>query len=206
MKVVKISLMVLGGLFIIGSILRVPAVREQDRTEEVIAEIQAQRITMEDVMGENLPPAPDPEENNATIAGIDANGNDIRDDVELAIHERYPDNPALRAAMLQYALGLQHELTNVTNSETWVAAVEETSRANICIVRQGPEISGELTQEKANEVSAITDAWEEEVESMVHNTDARITRAEEISKFIDSFGRNTDRPACDIDPEEFNET
>ena len=40
--------------------------------------ILAQRITLADVMGENLPPEPNPEENNRTLAGIDANRNGIR--------------------------------------------------------------------------------------------------------------------------------
>ena len=43
-------------------------------------------------MGKNLPAQPDQKLNDSTIAGIDENKNGIRDDVELAIFKKYPDN------------------------------------------------------------------------------------------------------------------
>ena len=39
-----------------------------------------------------------------TIAGIDANKNGIRGDMELAIFKQYPDSAKTRAVLLQYAL------------------------------------------------------------------------------------------------------
>ena len=41
-------------------IYRIPAVTEQQRAVEVIAQIHAQRLTMDDVDGKHLPPPPDP--------------------------------------------------------------------------------------------------------------------------------------------------
>ena len=73
--------------------------------------------------GEHLPPPPDPAQVDATIEGVDANANGIRDDVELAIFERYPDSLKIRAAELQYAMALQMYLTEVFNSETLVAVI-----------------------------------------------------------------------------------
>jgi hypothetical protein len=46
---------------------------EQRRTEEAVAFIKAQKITLDDVMGKNLPPAPDPKLVNATI-GLSVGG------------------------------------------------------------------------------------------------------------------------------------
>ncbi len=40
--------------------------------------------------GVRLPPEPTPEENNATLVGIDSNDNGVRDDVERAIFTTYP--------------------------------------------------------------------------------------------------------------------
>src|ERR1700761_2907630 len=85
-------------------IWRIPAVTEQQKTAATIATINAQKITMADVMGTDLPPVPYEPENDATVAGIDANNNGIRDDVELAIFKEYPNSPRIRAAELQYAM------------------------------------------------------------------------------------------------------
>ncbi|MCR4281169.1 MAG: hypothetical protein NUV88_02440, partial [Candidatus Kaiserbacteria bacterium] len=120
-------------LFIALVIYRIPAVREQQRTQEVVAQIHAQKLTMNDVNGEHLPPPPDPALADATIAGVDANKNGIRDDVELAIFKKYPDSAKIRSAELQYAKALQMELTQVFNSETLVAAIQEEDRAYFCI-------------------------------------------------------------------------
>src|SRR3989338_2241679 len=114
-------------------IYRIPAVLEKQKTEETVTRIHAAKLTLADVMGESLPPAPDPALKDATIQGIDANGNGIRDDVELAIFEKYPDSARVRAALLQYAKALQMELTQVFNSETLVAAIQEEDRSYFCL-------------------------------------------------------------------------
>jgi len=43
------------------------------------------------INGIAVPPEPDPEKNNATVAGIDKNNNGVRDDVERKIAEQTPD-------------------------------------------------------------------------------------------------------------------
>src|SRR3989338_4766908 len=126
----------IGVLLIAYAILvvwRIPAVGEKERTAETIQFIQSRELTLADARGDNLPPAPDPVLADATIEGIDANNNYIRDDVELAIFEKYPNDLKLRAAMLQYAMTLQLYLTNVFNEETWKAATQWSDRAYSCI-------------------------------------------------------------------------
>lgn len=44
------------------------------------------------INGIPVPPEPDPTANNATLAGIDVNGNGVRDDVERKIAEKYSAN------------------------------------------------------------------------------------------------------------------
>jgi hypothetical protein len=44
------------------------------------------------INGIAVPPAPDAAANNATLAGVDSNGNGVRDDVERKIAESYPKN------------------------------------------------------------------------------------------------------------------
>ena len=109
-RFVRIPLAVVVVLLVGLTIYRFPYALEQRRAEEVVEFIRAQKITLNDVNGVNLPLAPDPAEVDATVEGVDANKNWIRDDVELAIFERYPNDARIRAAMLQYAMGLQLEL------------------------------------------------------------------------------------------------
>ena len=63
------------------------------KTQKQVAKIHATKLTLDDVMGKNLPVpsgVEGPPDYDATIAGVDANKNGIRDDVELAIFKEYP--------------------------------------------------------------------------------------------------------------------
>ena len=51
-----------------------------------------QEITTTIVNGVEVPPAPDSEENNATLVGIDSDNNGIRDDVDIKIAEDFRNN------------------------------------------------------------------------------------------------------------------
>ena len=78
------------------------------KTVAEVEKIHATKLTVDDVMGKSLPPDPGAEADK-TVAGIDANKNGIRDDVELAIFKEYPNSAKTRAVLLQYALALQME-------------------------------------------------------------------------------------------------
>jgi len=178
-------------------IYRIPAVLEKQKTEETVTRIHAARLTLADVMGENLPPPPDPVLKDATIQGIDANGNGIRDDVELAIFEKYPDSARVRAALLQYAKALQMELVEVFNSETLVAAIQEEERADFCIAETAPQLSSSSSAEDMRKVFALTDQRSREVGDLVLNTAERKQRYEEIFQHMTSYG-SLEEKSCDI--------
>ncbi|MGC9602533.1 MAG: hypothetical protein ABSE76_02230 [Minisyncoccia bacterium] len=161
-------------------IYRIPAVGEKQRTADTIAAIQAQKITMADVMGTDLPPQPYKPENDATVAGIDKNNNGIRDDVELAIFAKYPNSAKIRAAELQYAMTEQMFLTDVYNTDTWKAVAEEDDRAYTCALNV---ISYDQTRE---------------VQDLVFNTQARKDAETKAYTFTTSNGP-APGPACDID-------
>lgn len=181
-RILRIPLAVIAALFIGLVIYRIPVVIERQKTEEVVKKIQAQKITLVDVMGDHLPPKPDPALKDATIEGIDANGNGIRDDVELAIFKLHPDSARIRAAELQYAMALQNELTNVFSSETLVAVIKQEGRGNICIL--------DLKRT-------------EEIEKFVFNTEIRKKIKDDLyRKFMTSYTLpNSDY--CDINPDTF---
>ncbi|MFY9463152.1 MAG: hypothetical protein WAP52_03130 [Candidatus Sungiibacteriota bacterium] len=82
---------------------------DKQKTDEQVAKIHATKLSLDDVMGKNLPPDPGVEADK-TLQGIDASRNGIRDDVELAIFKLHPDSARIRAVLLQYALALQGEL------------------------------------------------------------------------------------------------
>ena len=62
-----------------------------------------------------LPPMPDTTTNNATVAGVDSNGDGIRDDVEIWISQTWqPGTPKYYAAR-QLARTTQQEISQVNN-------------------------------------------------------------------------------------------
>lgn len=159
---------------------RVPAMFDKEKTAKTVEQIRAQKITLADVMGDALPPVPNMQENNATVAGVDANNNGIRDDVELAIFKLYPHSARIRAAELQYAMALQNELSTVFNSETLVAAIQQEGRAYLCI--------------------GDNDFRIKEVENLVFDTDRRVQYRDEIlRKHMTSFSL-PNQTACDLAP------
>ncbi len=197
--IIRIPFWVILALYIGVVIYRIPAAQERLKTEEVIKKIQAQKLTLADVMGKNLPPEPDAKLKDATVEGIDANNNGIRDDVELAIFKLYPDSARIRAAELQYAMALQNELTNVFNSETLVVVMQEEGRSSLCIKNTVPS---RTTLDSASAVAAniaLISARVNEAENLVVNTEIRKSKQKEIyQKYMISYG-SIEKENCDID-------
>lgn len=167
---------------------------EVAKTQKTVDFINSKRITMADVIGQSLPPMPVLTLNDSTIAGIDANNNYIRDDVELAIFEKYPDSPKIRQAMLQYAQALQLELTQVYSSETLVAVMKKESRGIDCIGKTGPE-------EKSLQGLEIINNRKKEVDDFVLNTDLRKkTELDNLNKYMAGYSSPPGNE-CDINVE-----
>jgi len=125
--------------FVLLIIIRIPHNIGVQRTAEQVAKIHATKLTLADVMGDNLPPDPGTLAD-ATIAGVDANQNGIRDDVELAIFEAYPNSAKTRAVLLQYALALQMEVTQPFINAGIVGEVaNKQDRAIFCLAEIVPD-------------------------------------------------------------------
>jgi len=155
-KIIRVIYIISVVLYIVGYLLGAWHLNSIERVQKSVDFINSKKITLNDVMGTNLPPKPDQNLNDSTIAGIDANGNFIRDDVELAIFEKYPDSAKIRAAELQYAQALQLELTQVYNSETYVAAMQKEDLAFYCLGFSGPDTSLSAAEVKEKEINTIT--------------------------------------------------
>jgi len=138
------------------------------KTNRTIRFINSQKITLDDVMGKNLPPVPDQKLNDSTIAGIDANKNNIRDDVELAIFKNYPNSAKIRAAELQYAQETQMELGYIYSAETWMAVIKNKNNGISCLA----DLAFGRYHDIKEQISK-TQGWQEEVVSLVFNTNIR---------------------------------
>ena len=117
--------------------------------------------------------------------------NGIRDDVELAIFEKYPNSPYTRAAELQYAMALQMYLTEVFNSETWKIAAEQKSRGSTCLSLTYP-------RDDLEQFFKVVDARVGEVDDLMLNTAERRDHYDFLDKYTTSFGLN-DTNVCDLD-------
>ncbi len=178
-------------LFIIAVIVRTPFRMHEEKTVEHVAIIHATKLTLDDVMGKNLPPDPGAEADK-TVQGIDANANGIRDDVELAIFKEYPDSAKTRAVLLQYALALQMQTTqSIVNKETVTEVVREQSRAYACI-------GDSVTEKDLQKAYAEMDSLTESVKTRQMNTNVRKKARTNFVEYIGSYSESTNA-VCDID-------
>lgn len=200
-------------LFLIGSAINYDAAR---RTPQAVERIHARTVTLEMVSGRNLPPMP--LEPDSTIAGVDANANGVRDDVELAIFAAHSNEPKVRAGQLQYALSMQSWLTDVFSEETLVAAIQEEGRAFLCLSDSQPMQRGglpvdRLAHEWTPEEVALGNRYSEEhgkkveslvteVEEWVLNTQARQERYDDGYRFMTSYSGSSKPHDCDVDLEQ----
>lgn len=132
-KILKWAGLVILGAYILLVIYRAFVLQGEENTEKQVAKIHATKLSLDDVMGKNLPPSP--KNPDATVQGVDANKNGIRDDVELAIFKEYPNSAKTRAVLLQYALVLQMQMTlPIVNKKIVTATVEDNeSRVQVCL-------------------------------------------------------------------------
>jgi len=180
-----VLLVILAAAFLILVLFRIPVVMQKRASAEAVEYIKAQRLTLADVDGSNLPPKPDPALVDATVEGVDANDNGIRDDLELAIFAKYPNSPYTRAAELQYALARSLYLTHAFDEKTWAAVAEQNERAGRCLsaLRVG---------------FAETKRLSGEVEALILNTELRKEIYERAFAFTVTHSGGA-APYCDVE-------
>ncbi len=196
-KYFKWLLFILVAAYLVLVAVRVVHFLNLDKTEAQVAKIHATKLSMSDVMGDNLPPDPGVEANK-TIEGIDANENGIRDDVELAVFKEYPNSAKTRAVLLQYALALQIEFIQpIINTTTVTEVITEESRADTCLAdtlvpRKSPESS------RSSADMEKIDTYIKFIENKQLNNEMRKQARQEFLKNLRSFGDSTNE-TCDID-------
>jgi hypothetical protein len=196
-KILKWAFLILAGLFVVLVIIRVFHFFNLDKTNAQVEKIHAMKITIDDVMGKNLPPDPGIEADK-TVQGIDANKNGIRDDVELAVFKEYPNSAKTRGTLLQYALASQMQLTQpFMNTVLATEIAREHSRADSCVAdtlvpRKTPE-----SWRNTSEIEKIEE-FIFYIDEITFNTDARNQKRDFFYKQIRSYSP-LEKVECDID-------
>ncbi|PIP27380.1 MAG: hypothetical protein COX30_02220 [Candidatus Moranbacteria bacterium CG23_combo_of_CG06-09_8_20_14_all_39_10] len=80
---------------------------------------------------DGLPPDPG-EAGKATVAGIDSDGDGVRDDIQRYIAMTHPDSEKKRAALTQDVKVLQQSLLDADNKELSMKHAEEGHRSSAC--------------------------------------------------------------------------
>ena len=191
LKFFFIFLAAVAAIYVVLVIIRMFHFYNLDKTNEQVVKIHNTKLTMDDVIGKNLPPDPGAEADK-TIQGIDANKNGIRDDVELAIFKAYPDSAKTRAVLLQYALALQMEaVQEVVNKEVVGEIANKQDRAFFCVAKIIPG-DGESS------VFVVIEKYGKFISDKQFNTEERKTAHKHFYSYLKS-GRIDDSISCDIE-------
>ncbi|MFA5932210.1 MAG: hypothetical protein WC793_02425 [Candidatus Paceibacterota bacterium] len=196
-KIITWAFLILVILYFILVGFRVKYFFDLDKTNAQVEKIHATKLTLDDVMGTNLPPEPGALADK-TVQGIDANNNGIRDDVELAVFQKYPNSAKTRAVLLQYALALQMEFMQpIVNTTITTEVITENSRGHTCIgdvLVPRKDIESSRSSAEVNKIYEYIDF----IENKQFNTDARKKANQDFYKNLRSYGESTNK-VCDID-------
>ncbi|MCM2338832.1 MAG: hypothetical protein NDI62_00020 [Burkholderiales bacterium] len=197
LKILKWMFLIFILIFIILLFWRYNDRKDIEKTNIEVAKIHNTKLTLDDVMGKNLPPDPGSLAG-ATVQGVDANSNGIRDDVEIAIFKEYPNSAKTRAVLLQYALALQMQtVQTIFNTKTVTEVVTELSRADTCLADTlvpglNPEFGrSDLEMEKI-------DFFIKFLENKQFNNEKRKKAEQIFYESMRSYGESTNE-ICDID-------
>ncbi|KKR69000.1 MAG: hypothetical protein UU10_C0016G0006 [Parcubacteria group bacterium GW2011_GWF1_40_6] len=189
-KYFKWVLLILIAAYLLLVVVRVFHFFNLDKTEAQVAKIHATKLSMSDVMGDNLPPDPGIEADK-TIEGIDANENGIRDDVELAVFKEYPNSAKTRAVLLQYALALQMEVVQpFINTTIATEVVREQSRGFQCV---GNIFLNREAQESFEKLDSLIKSIKDKEFNTEERKNARNIFLEKVRSYSDLDSE------CDID-------
>lgn len=190
-KIIKWVFFIFCGLFLILVIYRWIYLDKQEKIDAQVIKIHNTKLTLDDVMGKNLPPDPGALAD-ATVQGIDVNNNGIRDDVELAVFKEYPNSAKTRAVLLQYALALQMEVIQpMVNTGTVGEIANKQDRATFCI--------SEIVSIKGEDgVITAIEKYGKFVFNKQFNTELRKKAHKDFYSYLKS-GRIDDSISCDVD-------
>ncbi len=87
------------------------------------------------IHGHTLPPEPDPTINNATLGGVDSNGNGVRDDVERAIYKKYDNKLDVVVLMDEAKFNQRTMVEPISNAQEIVKDSTKTGNCELYLNR-----------------------------------------------------------------------
>lgn len=76
---------------------------------------------------------PDPVKNDATVAGIDSDGDGIRDDIQIWINQKFASDPNVRLGVQQLARAGQLRLLQIHSKDLSIAATRKYLESSSCL-------------------------------------------------------------------------
>lgn len=141
----------------------------------------------------NAPPEPGPE-NDKTLAGIDSNGNGVRDDIERYIAANYGDSPQKVAYLMQYARAARPFIElNMTTPAEAVAYAKKRSVANDCAAALIGPADRSFTSEEMRRLNDFFNAAQD-VTLQHLNTPARLAAYTKNEHLLAGQGFTLDNP------------
>lgn len=139
-----------------------------------------------------VPLPPDPgSEGNATIAGIDSDGDGVRDDIQRSIALSHPESARKRAALSHLAVGSQEVLLNAQDPASAIRSIRDQLNDAACLYQLlGLDEGGELALE---------------LEAQLLNTSERFSAADLANRHFSGMSFPSYSPSealanCDFDP------
>jgi hypothetical protein len=141
----------------------------------------------------NAPPDPGPE-NDKTLAGIDSNGNGVRDDIERYIAANYGDSPQKVAYPMQYARAtLPFVELNMTSPPEALGYAKKRSLANDCAGALIGPADRNFTSEQMRRLNDFFNAAQD-VTLQHLNTPARLAAFAKNERLLAGQGMTLDNP------------
>lgn len=109
-------------------------------------------IANEVINGIEVPPMPNEAEDKATLAGVDANNNGERDEVERYVAEKFGDNQKYFMVMTRFSRDLQYEITHFDSMSREEA---KTILHDNCEIQVNPELSLLNTMKERQNVALL---------------------------------------------------
>lgn len=133
-----------------------PSAGGSDTTPPIISD--GSDATPPPTTSSNLPPDPG-EAGKATLAGIDSDNDGVRDDIQIAIFKRYPDDEIKRKALTQNAKALQDAVVagNSLDTDAIFQASKSVINAVDCLSKKG--IDGSFVENNIVNTSERSEAY-----------------------------------------------
>jgi len=119
-------------------------------------------------------PLPSEKENNKTLAGVDSDGDGIRDDIQRIINETFANKPNTKLAAKQLALAAQADLLQSIDVASTIIAMDKYSEALYCMDWVSP---------------SATSQFSKKLTTLMRNTELRIKKSLQADQFYHGQGK-----------------